>query len=294
MKLIGMLPVRNEDWCIGLTARAALMWCDALIVLFHACADDSPEILYDLKREFPDRLHWVFQEDATWDEMEHRQILLEGARRAGATHVAIVDSDEILTGNLLSSIRENIEKLPRSSILQLPGYNLRGGIERFHSTGIWGHRWFSVAFADDPRLHWSGDQFHHREPMGLSLNQYQPVAQGRGGIMHLWGANERRLKAKHAAYKLTETLRWPSKSHLEINRIYNQAFEPAANRQFDQNWKFDAIPAEWWAPYGHLMQHLHVDAEPWQEAECRRLHAQYGAERFAGLNLFGVCEMATA
>jgi hypothetical protein len=36
------------------------------------------------------------------------------------------------------------------------------------------------------------------------------------------------------------------------------------------------------------MKYLDVDAEPWQEAEVRRLVAEHGRETFAGLDLFGV------
>jgi hypothetical protein len=36
------------------------------------------------------------------------------------------------------------------------------------------------------------------------------------------------------------------------------------------------------------MQHLHLDAEPWQEAECRKLIEQHGRAKFAGMDLFGV------
>ena len=39
MKLICLMPARNEDWIIGLSARAALMWCDELIVMDHASTD---------------------------------------------------------------------------------------------------------------------------------------------------------------------------------------------------------------------------------------------------------------
>jgi hypothetical protein len=39
MKLIGLMPVRGEDWILGLSARAALMWCDELVILLHSCTD---------------------------------------------------------------------------------------------------------------------------------------------------------------------------------------------------------------------------------------------------------------
>lgn len=293
MRLIGLLPVRNEDWVLGLSARAALMWCDALIVLLHACTDRSEFIVYDLQEQFPGRLKFLVDDGAVWDEMNHRQSMLDAARSFGATHLAIIDADEVLSGGLLPSIRTHIESMAPGRILQLPGYNLRGGLDKYHATGIWADRWFSTAFHDDPRLSWSGDQFHHREPGGALMQQARPIMQGQGGIMHLWGASERRLVAKHALYKMTETLRWPNKSRAEIDRLYSLAFNPSANLQFDQNWRYADIPRAWWEPYVHLLDRVRVLDVPWQEEECRRLYAEHGHERFASLDLFGVIEPAT-
>jgi len=168
--------------------------------------------------------------------------------------------------------------------MQLPGYNLRNGLDQYHANGIWGQRWFSCVFMDDARLSWAGDRFHHREPMGVALRPYRPIMQGHGGILHLWGSEERRLRAKHALYKMTETLRWPNKSHAEIDKLYTLAFDPSLNRQFDQDWRYAPVPDGWWAHREHLKSTM-----PWQEWECGQLYREHGAARFAGLNLFGVC-----
>lgn len=287
MRLIGMMPCRNEDWVLNLSARAALMWCDALVILNHASTDRTEAMMLDLFSEFGDR---VFGEYASgdWTEMEHRQCLLQAARMHGATHLAIVDADEILTGNLLPHIRQHIESMPKGWMAQLPGYNLRGSLDRYHASGIWAQRWFSLAFPDDARLRWAGDRFHQREPAGMAMPQQRPVMQGQGGIMHLWGASERRLRAKHCAYKMIETLRWPSKSRQEIERLYNLAFVPSANLGFDQLWRYAQVPAEWWEPYGDLKARVQLDAVPWQEEMCRQLYREHGAPRFAGLDLFGI------
>jgi hypothetical protein len=290
MRLIGMMPCRNEDWILGLSVRAALMWCDALVILNHASTDKTAEIVCEVQAQFPGRVHCFSDSDQQWREMDHRQELLNVSRACGATHLAIIDADEVLTGNLLDSIRTHIESMPRGCILQLPGYNLRGGLDRYHANGIWGQRWFSTAFQDDPLLGWSGDRFHQREPGGKVMHQVRDIMQGQGGIMHLWGASERRLIAKHAAYKMIETLRWPDKSKQEIDRLYNLAFVPSANMQCDQNWRYAAVPAEWWAPYSDLLSCVKLDAVPWQEEMCRTFHVEHGADRFAGLDLFGVAE----
>jgi hypothetical protein len=283
VKLIGLMPVRNEAWVLGLSARVALMWCDELLIGLHACTDDSSKIVQEIYSEFPGRITVATREVGEWDEMRHRQRLLEIAREWSATHMAIIDADEVLTGNLIQAPFYP----PSDHLLQLPLYNLRGGIDRYHANGLWGCRIVSLAFADDPALGWSGDKFHAREPQGKPLRPFPPIKQGEGGVMHLWGASERRLLAKHALYKVTERLRWPDKRVRDIDFEYSQCVTGGTGIP-PECWTFNSVPESWWAPYQHLMKYLDIDAEPRQEAEVRRLVDLYGRERFAGLDLFGV------
>jgi hypothetical protein len=295
MRLIGIMPVRNEAWVLGLSARAALMWVDELVIGLHACAAASHDIAFEVMHEHPGRVTLYYLGDGEWAEMEHRQTLLTLARRCAATHIAIIDADEVLTGNLLSptypgeksKIWMCAANAVEGQILQIPLYNLRNGIQSYHQNGLWGNRIVSLAFKDEPVLGWSGDTFHQREPKGKRLQSFQPVTQGEGGVMHLWGASERRLIAKHALYKITERLRWPDKDVRQIDFEYSQCVKGGL-REDPKKWTYAQAPLEWWLPYTHLMQYLDVDAEPWQEAECRRLVAEHGREKFAGFDLFGV------
>ena len=322
MKLVGMMPVRNEDWCLALSLSVALLWCDEVVVLLHACTDRSRDIAFEIAQE-SNRLYIISDDADKWCEMTHRQFMLENARQRGATHLAIIDADEVLTANLLQwtegerrPITQAIHDMPQGSILELPGYNLRDpyapgqygeklrprnvGLHHFHNNGVWGNRWFSTAFADQPCLAWWGDTFHQREPRcrirpSDKLRSYRPIQQGQGGVMHLWGASERRLIAKHALYKVTERLRWPDTSVHGIDTQYSWAIHGDANVHGGSlaygnpsTWTYSPVPESWWAPYAHLMKYLDVNAEPWQEAEVRRLVAQHGRDKFTGLDLFGV------
>ena len=299
MKLVGLMPARNEAWCIGLSARVALLWCDELVILNHASTDETVDIVAELQREHPSRVHLISVPVDTWTEMEHRQMLLDRARMAGATHIAIVDADEILTGDLLSMCEgrawfmngqmHTVAMGRGSSILQLPGYNLRSSLTRYHSNGTWGQRWFSVAFKDSERLYWfhkgrNVEQFHHREPFGQTLIPYRPIAQGRGGVMHLWGVTDRHLRAKHRAYRIQETLRWPEKSHEEIERMYSW-WRTGMTSSEPQTWQFADVPESWWSPYSHLMKYLDLERIPWQEAWCDEMIARHGLQRLEGLSV---------
>lgn len=295
MKLIGIMPVRNEAWCLGLTLRVALRWCDMVMVMSHASVDESEKIIKQCYQENAGRVTIAARAaDLGWDEMKHRQCLLKIAREWEATHVALIDADEFITGNLVarncavvSPIRSYVANCSNGMLLELPGYNLREGIaswHQYHANGIWGNRWFATAFLDQPGAHWGGDRFHHREPMGVAWRRWRPIPQGNGGTLHLWGASERRLRAKHALYRVTERLRWPDKPAAEIERLYSLATTPR------EPWLFKAVPAEWLEPYADLLRYLDIDAEPWQVAEVKRLVKAYGVQTFHGLDLLGVPE----
>lgn len=288
MNLVGMMPVRNEGWCLGVSLRVALEWCDQVIVLVHASQDETAAIATAVAQEFHPRVIVVADDQPVWDEMRHRQAMLELARAAGATHLAIIDADELLTFNLIPLIRDHIANMPAGGLFELPGYNLRGGLDQYHDNGVWGHRVFSMAFRDDARLNWAGDRFHQRAPLPAgALRPWRLVPHGKGGILHLWGASEARLVAKHALYKLTERERWPNKPVREIDTLYNLAIygdaqTPAAN------WRFGKTPYAWVAGYSVLIEkYLDLERQPWQLAACREI-LRRRPELAEGLDLFGL------
>jgi hypothetical protein len=296
MRLVGLMPVRNEAWCLGFTLRIALKWCDEVVVLAHACTDGTDDILKQVSDEVDSRLQIIECPEPEWAEMVHRQRLLDWARIDGASHIAIIDADEFVTANLLPSederrqgsahIRDYVEACMPGHLLELPGYNLREMpgqplTMRYHANGVWGSRWFATAFMDSPALNWQGDRFHHREPFGCGWNRWRPVQQGYGGTVHLWGASERRLRAKHVHYRLTERLRWPDKPVSDIERLYSLATAPR------EPWYYHQLPPTWIEPYADLMQYLDIDAEPWQETEVRLVLETHGRDHFRGLDLLG-------
>lgn len=301
MNLVGMMAARNEEWCIGFTARVALQWCDRLVVLDHASNDMTSEILFQIFKEVGDRLHVMTEASGEWDEMIHRNRMLETARTLGATHAAIIDADEMLTANLLPHIRQISCVVKPGVMLELPGYNVRGSLDRYHANGVWGHRWFSTVFAMSPELCYrnglDGYKHHHREPYraGTSLDQVsqwttvRPYQQGEGGVVHLWGLDEQRLKAKHALYKLRDRVNCPSQGVKGIDTMYSWAIKGAGPGDNPESWRYEQVPGYWlaYALSGVAMPKATSDGEPWQVAECRRILAERPELR-DGLDLFGV------
>ncbi len=283
------------------------MWCDELILLDHWSTDRSREIMNQVDAEHPRRViirDWRTQE---WTEMAMRQSMLFEARERGATHIVLVDADELLTGNLLSEsgavaesfgglswIREYCVSMPPRDLFLLPWVCLARGIDRYYSTGPWFDAYASTVFKDSPELHWQtrkGYDLHHRHPMGREFKHYMPISQHanpsqhQGGLMHLQFLSERRLRAKQALYQVIEVLRWPGRmTPEELAKMYGQAVYKSDPAKIPTS----IVPEAWWAPYWDLLKYLDVDSAPWQEAEVRRLVAEHGKEKFQGLDLFGV------
>lgn len=279
------MPARNEAWVLPVSLRVACLWADEVIVLDHASTDETPDIITDVTTETGKV--WRMQEpDGTWAEMSHRQRMLEFARSRGATHIAIVDADEVLSGNLLYAIRPALEELQPGRFLQIPMRNMHRGIGQYRSdrSPFGSMAMTTVGFCDNAALAWrdkDGYPHHCREPLNSKVGHRVWPHQAEGGVMHLQFASWRRLLAKHALYKLSERVRFPHKPLIEIERMYSLAPN-------EEGLQTSPASPEWWAPYEQWMHHLKLDAEPWQEAECRRLLDVHGPEIRRGLNLFGV------
>jgi glycosyltransferase involved in cell wall biosynthesis len=284
MKIIGILPARNEDWILGFSVRSALMWMDELIVMNHASTDHTVEILRKIQTEVGHSLTVIDQPNPAWMQYEYRQELLGYAREHDASHVAFLDADEALTANLLPEIRMFVGNLQPGECLSLPvpcmwrsPLKYRTGDFRYAGSQL------TIAFADAPAIRWTavdGYQHDHRQPLGIDKYVHVPVESG--GVMHFEWADWRRITAKHAWYKMENVVRWPGRKTIEeIDALYSQALE-------EEGLELKTAPAAWFAGYEHLLPQIKRNVVPWHEAECKRLWEEYGPETFEGLNLWGV------
>lgn len=341
MKIVGMMMVRNEDWVLGLSLRAALEWCDEVLVLDHRSTDRTGEIIDEVKAEAGCRLRRVHVEmmTETWSEMAYREAMLQAARALGATHAAIIDADEVLTGNLLVKVRDWVAGLDPGHVLDLPMVPTWGDMAHYRNDkSVWSRSSISVAIAMTDGMHYAtrGPEqydFHNRTPKGCG-SRIRPLAVSRassavradgdngddarndddlpsgrngddarnrkragvgfdaggGGVFHLQFADRERLMWKHTLYKMTEVLRWPDREPVaKVDAKYEQALDETGLIR-------SPVPTDWWQPYidRGWINHVKMDATPWQRGECFRLLGEHGRDRFGALNLRGIDERQEA
>lgn len=278
MRLIALTPVRCDAWSLAASARATLTWADALIF----CQNGQPDPATTAAIPDDPRVTRLIHPAESWDEADIRLHMLEAGRRLGGTHFALIDADEILTWNLVSRIRGMSEALEPGAGLRLPWHHLWRSLDRYRvdDTPFGWHAYTSVIFRDDPSLTYrhlsDGYQIHMRAPAGVRFTE---VADRSAGLMHMQHVVWRRVVAKQAMYRMVEHLRWGGTRPVkEINRRYGPATDETGLGLAD-------VPRTWWEGQEDVRDLIDLAAEPWQEAEVRRLLAEHGRERFAGLDI---------
>lgn len=277
--------VRNEDWIIGFSLRAALRWVDHMVVLDHASTDQTPQILRAISDENPGRITVLREENPVWNEMSYRQRTLEEGRSLGGTHFAIIDADEVLTSNLWKNIREWSSALIPGQVLELPMIATWRSIDRYRDDqSIWSRSFIGTVFRDDGKLRWKsaedGYEHHKRIPYGARGDVFTPIREKRmGGVMHLQFINWRRLRAKHYWYRMMESVRWPGRqTPEELNRIYGQALD-------ESGMKLSLVHPSWLIGVSDLLSEIKTGSASWHEEEIRRLWKEYGPGPFIGLEI---------
>jgi hypothetical protein len=270
MNLIALTLVRDAAWCLRATGAATLTWADALVVLLHRCTDASPALAAELARAHRGRVRVITRDDPGWPQWEHRQAALEVARNLGATHVSVVDDDELLAAPAVPLIRDAAARVPPGHTLKIPWWRLTSAAR----VGTVGQVDLVVGLA--PTVRWEPLAFPEglRSPLGLIAGR---VWEGTPGpLLHLGDVPPGRLLARYALYRLCARLAWPAATPKEI----------AHRWQLPAQDDGQPVPADFW-PAGALAQ-VDLNAPSWHAGECRRLVAAHGRDRFAGLDLLGV------
>jgi glycosyltransferase involved in cell wall biosynthesis len=284
LKLVGVMAVRNEQWVLGLSLRAALRAVDDLVVLDHSSTDGTPALLRRVASEHPGRVHVLQEDDPVWREAAIRQRLLEAARDLGATHVCPLDADEVITGNLLPGLRDAFAALAPGESLWLPWFDLWRGFDCYRDDRSFSRYRMVLGFRDAPGVGYApaqgGYDIHARRPSGLSAEHRFPDSMDEGGVFHLAFAHWRRIQTRTAWYKMMEALRFPWRRGPELlNRQYDHHLDESGLRTLP-------VHPEWWAAYAPWLSEVDLGEAPWFESECRRLWQEHGPETFRGLNLW--------
>jgi glycosyltransferase involved in cell wall biosynthesis len=120
MKIVALLPVKNEEWCLEHCLKS-LSFTDLIIAIDDNSTDSTLEILkkYNCKV-----VTFETMTNVGWKEYEIRTKLLEIGREENATHIISIDADESCSLEFQKNARAFFGLLKPGQTLELEWLNL--------------------------------------------------------------------------------------------------------------------------------------------------------------------------
>lgn len=298
-KIVATLLARLDQWSIEFAIRAALEWCDEVVIGMHEPGGKSLDPTWKIIAKIVEcpvlgpRLNVIALTDETWDEMNMRQRLLARARELNATHIAIVDADEAVTADLIPTIREAVLRLKPCETIEVPMVaphhgSSQGGasLDFARVDGVFNSARITLAFGDDPSLSWQnaadGYCYHNRPPKGITQRTNLDTADNTSGVFHLQYATLQRLGAKAAYYKIVERMKFPDRDESQpgpLNHKYDWTLRDEGERYTP------IVPSRWAYSFGDGRKLIDLAEIAWQAWAVSKLVDRVDPKVIAGLDL---------
>ncbi len=280
MKIIALMPVRNEAWVLPQSLACLSTFCDVVLVNDQASEDESREIC----RRFPkvvliESSERLICEEARWQ-------LFDAARHYdGCNLLWCTDADELLSPRLATRFFESRRnELTPGTVVESLYYHLWNRTDRYRTVGYpYAPYWKALGLVDDRRMDYS-------RARRLPLHEARVPLEGAIGtvratdlpVLHLQWLLAERNQMKQAWYRCREWLDG-EKTAAAINQFYSVALP-------DARIQTDAVPPAWVEDV--TFPDLAIDREPsWQERDVLGWFNERTPEFFEPLEIWHIATL---
>jgi hypothetical protein len=275
MKVIAMVPARNEAWIIGHSLAALSRFCDVVLVSDRQSDDDTREIC----RRFANVVVVAARPDARI--REQRWQLLDAARDyEGCNLLWATDADELVSPQLMTAFLDRRrDQLSPGTAIDPRFYTLWNGPGTYRADlSYYRPYWAQLGFVDDRRADYDRSlaaPLH--EPRVPAPADAPRIEAADLPVLHLQWMIPNRNQLKQAWYRCREWLDG-GKTAAAINDFY--AITMPARRV-----RTAPVPPEWVRDVTFPDQS--GDGVPsWHERELRAWFDGYGIEHFEPLEIW--------
>jgi len=275
MRVIALLPVKNEAWVLEHTLRCLSAFCDVILVNDQRSTDGSR----DIAKRFPKAV-WIESPDSRICEQARWQLWDVARQYDGDNLLWCTDADELVSP---SSARRFLERhrdaLRGGAVVDALYCHFWNGPDRYR-TGLGGYApcWKAIAIVDDRRVDYDRSRalplHEERVPIDTSATR---VRADDATVLHLQWLLPNRSQMRQAWYRCREWLQ-RERSAAEINRFYAMTLP---------RWHVptDAVPGAWLQDL--TLPGTEIDREPtWQQAEIFGWFDARGIELFEPLEIW--------
>jgi len=116
MKIIALLPVKNEAWVLR-HCLSSLSFCDEILAIDDNSTDGTRSILEEFKCTI---LPFDTSTDIGWKEHAIRSYLVDEARKREATHLVAIDGDEAFSDRFIQDARALMMRMKPGESFTMP------------------------------------------------------------------------------------------------------------------------------------------------------------------------------
>jgi len=239
MKIIALLPFKNEEWVLPSYIHNVSKVADEIIAIDDGSVDNSAKLLKDAgaKVYSADNLRNF---NSGWSEGSIRAELLRLGRESNGTHFLCLDADEALSNNFVAVANEAISSLKPGQKIAMAWLALWKSYTHFrHDHTVWSNNWKDFVVCDDGIMSYNAAQHMHlgRTP-GSNENTWMNLPDNFGTVLHFQFSAFNNFQLKQSWLRCSELIQTPGQAHA-INGKY-------AITLLDQNVGLAEMPKEWY------------------------------------------------
>ena len=295
MKVIALLPFRNEEWCLPSYLHNTTKIVDEIIAIDDGSIDNSVKILEDAGAKVYSS-EKLIKFNSGWSEGSIRAELLKLGREAGGTHFVCLDADETFTNPLVENFQELLPQLQPGEKMSLQWLALWKSYSSYrHDATVWSNNWKDFVVCDDPSLSYNHNQHMHvgRTPASVSdvnNESWRRLENEHGAVMHFQFSAYNNFQLKQCWLRCSELIQEPYNSQ-GINIKYSITL-------LEQNVGLEEMPKSW---YDKIVLPKVENFDPeWKDSSFVRADLlpgiykyfeDYGVEFFENLNIWHVPQL---
>ena len=284
MKIITVIPVKNDAWFVDNTIKHAAYWADEVIIDDDS-SDDGSEKIFAGYKSYKNVHHIIRPKGQSFNTPQRRNYMLDLARNFDGNNLIFeIHADEILSAEILiPEIKAKLmDDMPIGSALIAPWVNLwKSPFYYRDDKSVWTNNKSWFAYRDDRKVEFEGPTFHGpRVPESFIKNR---VDINYLQVMHYQFVNLAMERSKQALYQIFERNHHPKKNIEYINKIYACAFDERnvnlarINDKHIQPWIDNGIP---------INQEFPKDGYNWRDTEVLKNFEKYGVKNYKDLNIW--------
>ena len=295
MKVIALLPFKNEEWCLPSYLYNTSKIVDEIIAIDDGSTDNSKKILEDAGAKVYSSENLI-NFNSGWSEGSIRAELLKLGREADGTHFVCLDADESFTNPLVENFKELIPQLEPGEKMALQWLALWKSYTSYrHDATVWSNNWKEFVVCDEPSLSYNHNQHMHlgrtpTSPSEVGDQKWRRLENDYGAVMHLQFSAYNNFQLKQCWFRCSELIQNPNNAS-GINSKYSITL-------LESNVGLAEMPEEW---YNGLPLPIVDNFDPdWNESSYVRkdllpgiykYFEDYGVEYFKDLDIWHVPQL---